>query len=138
MDDLAARLRRSEELKHAASDAWDRASALRAALHARRGGASFRDQMEVWEETRRTLREMERAARELAAEREDSTREVAEQTAWVRAQVESLLDAGWTREELAGIGIGNELLELVGLRGDPRLEEPEAGSGDGRRGREST
>jgi hypothetical protein len=120
--DTAANRRRSEELRRAAEEAGSRTDALRTALAVRRGGAlSFRDQMAVWQETHRTLREMEETARELAAEREDAEREVAEQTAWVRGQVESMLESGWSREELAEIGIGDEVLTQVGLLDDPRL-----------------
>jgi hypothetical protein len=81
----------------------------------------FRDQMAVWEEVHRTLREMEETARELVAEREEAEREIAEQTAWVRGQVEAMLGSGWSREELAEIGIGDEVLAQVGLLDDPRL-----------------
>ncbi len=120
--DPAANLRRSEELKRAADEARDRALALRTALAARRGGKLlFRDQMAVWEEVHRTLREMEETARELVAEREEAEREIAEQTAWVRGQVEAMLGSGWSREELAEIGIGDEVLAQVGLLDDPRL-----------------
>ena len=120
--DTAANRQRSEELRHAADEARNRAGALRAALTARRGGGlSFRDQMAVWEEVHRTLREMEESARELVAERAEAEREVAEQTAWVRGQVAAMLDAGWSREELAEIGIGDEVLAQVGLLDDPRL-----------------
>jgi hypothetical protein len=94
----------------------------------RAGRLSFRDQMAVWQETHRTLREMEETARELAAEHEEAEREVEEQKAWVRGQVESMLDSGWTREELADIGIGDEVLAQVGLLDDPRLRA-EPGSG---------
>jgi hypothetical protein len=96
-------------------------------MAARRGGRlSFRHQMEVWQETDRTLREMEETAGELAAEREDAEREEAEQRAWVRGQVESMVESGWTREELAEIGIGDEVLGQVGMLDDPRLSrEPE-------------
>jgi hypothetical protein len=142
LPDTAGNRRRAEALLRAADEARDRASALHAALAARRGGAaSFRDQMAIWEETRRTLAEMEESARALAVESAEAERDAAEQTAWVRAQVESMLDSGWTREELAGIGIGDDLLAQVGLRDDPRLWEPGAGSrvgGARRRRRGST
>ena len=126
--DPTANRRRSEELKLAADEARSRARALRAALAVRRGGRlSFRDQMAVWEETHRTLREMEATARELVAQREEAEREVAEQSAWVRGQVECMLDAGWTRAELADIGIADEVLAQVGMLDDPRLRgEPVA------------
>ncbi len=135
MPDTAASRRRAAELTRAAEEAGSRTAALRTALAARRGGRlSFRDQMAVWQETHRTLREMEEAARELAAEGEEAEREVAEQTAWVRGRVESMVDSGWTREELAGIGIGDELLAQVGLLDDPRLRPgPGAGARTGRR-----
>lgn len=120
--DAAANRRRSEKLRLAATEAGSHASALRAALAVRRGGGlSFRDQMAVWQETHLTLHEMEASARELAAERAEAEREVAEQTAWVRGQVESMLDAGWGRGELRDIGIGDEVLAQLGLRNDPRL-----------------
>lgn len=131
--DVAANRRRAEELQHAAGAAKDRSRALGAALDVRRdGAASFRDQMEVWEETRRTLREMASAARELTAEREAAEREVAEQTAWVRGQVDAMLGSGWTREELRDIGIADEVLEQVGLLDDPRLRENRAQPGTAR------
>ncbi|MET0398216.1 MAG: hypothetical protein ABW277_15550 [Longimicrobiaceae bacterium] len=121
----------SEELKLAAGEVRSRSRALRAASAVLRGGQiSFRDQMAVWQETHRTLREMEETARELAVEREEGEREVAEQTAWVRAQVESMLDAGWARGELAEIGIADEVLALVGMLDDPRLRGgPDARAG---------
>lgn len=120
--DTAANLRRSEELRRAAEEAGSRTDALRTALAARRDGKlSFRDQMAVWQETHRTLREMEETARELVAEREEAEREVAEQTAWVRGQVEAMLESGWSREELAEIGIADEVLGQVGMLDDPRL-----------------
>lgn len=126
--DTALNRQRSEELRRVAEDAASRTAALRTAVEARRGGAlSFRDQMAVWQETQRTLREMEETARELTAERKEAEREVAEHTAWVRGQVESMLDAGWTRAELAGIGIADEVLAQVGMLDDPRLRgEPDA------------
>lgn len=120
--DAAASRGRAVELRRAAQEEGKRTEALRAALAARRAGtASFRDQMAVWQETHRTLREMEETARELAAEHEEAEREVAEQTAWVRGQVESMLDSGWARDELADIGITGEVLAQLGLLDDPRL-----------------
>jgi len=120
--DAAANRRRAVDLRWAAEEAGGRTAALRAAVAVRRGaGLSFRDHMAVWEETCRTLREMETTARELAAHDDEAEREAAEQTAWVRGQVESMLDAGWTRDELADIGIADELLAQVGMLHDPRL-----------------
>lgn len=120
--DAAANRRRAVELRRAAEEAGVRTAALRAAVAVRRGaGLSFRDHMAVWQETTRTLREMEATARELAAHGDEAEREAAEQTAWVRDQVERMLDAGWTREELADIGIADELLAHVGMADDPRL-----------------
>ncbi len=126
--DTAASRRRADELRRAAEEAGSRTEALRTALAVRRAGTlSFRDQMAVWQETHRTLREMEETARELVAEREEAEREIAEQTAWVRGQVEAMLGSGWSREELAEIGIGDEVLAQVGLLDDPRLRaEPES------------
>ncbi|MEW5929531.1 MAG: hypothetical protein AB1941_18910 [Gemmatimonadota bacterium] len=120
--------RRAEALKRAADEARERAAALRRAMAARRSSLSFRDQMAIWEETHRTLLEMEEAAAALAEERVEAEREVAEQTAWVRAQVEGMLESGWTREELRDIGIADEVLAQIGLLDDPRLREPGAGS----------
>lgn len=129
--DAAVNRRRSEELRHAADEARDRAGALGTAVAARRGGkVSFRDQMAVWQEVHRTLREMEETARELDEQREVAEREVAEQTAWVRREVESMLDSGWSRGELAEIGIGDEVLAQVGMLDDPRLRGHTAGDGD--------
>jgi hypothetical protein len=120
--DTAASRRRAEELRRAAEEAGSRTGALRAALAVRRAGTlSFRDQMAVWHETHRTLREMEETALELAAEHEEAEREVEEQKAWVRGQVESMVESGWTREELADIGIGDEVLAQAGMLDDPRL-----------------
>lgn len=123
--DSAATRRRAVELRHAAGEAQDRSSALRAAARDAQGGGAgaFRDQMEVWEETRRTLREMQRAARETTGERAEAEREAAEQTAWVRGQVDAMVRSGWTREELRDIGIADEVLEQLGLLDDPRLRE---------------
>ncbi len=128
--DVTANRQWSEELKLAAGEAGSRSRALRAASAVLRDGQlSFRDQMAVWQETHRTLREMEETARELVAERGDAEREAAEQTAWVRGQVESMLDAGWARAELADIGIADEVLAQVGMLDDPRLHgEPDAGA----------
>jgi hypothetical protein len=128
--DAAANRRRAVELRRAAEEAGVRTTAIRAAAAARRGGAlSFRDQMAVWQETYRTLRELEETARELAAHGDEAEREAAEQTAWVRGQVERMLDAGWTREELADIGIADELLAQVGMADDPRLRGEPGGAG---------
>ncbi|HEX6037512.1 hypothetical protein [Longimicrobium sp.] len=42
--------------------------------------------------------------------------EAAEERAWYRAQVRQILAAGWTRAELADIGIREGLLEELGLQ----------------------
>jgi len=128
--DATVNRRWSEELKLAAGEVRSRSRVLRAASAVLRSGQlSFRDQMAVWQETRSTLREMEVTAGELAAEQEEAEREVAAQTAWVRGQVESMLDAGWARGELAEIGIADELLAHVGMADDPRLRGEPGGAG---------
>lgn len=41
--------------------------------------------------------------------------EAAEERAWMRAEVRRMLSSGWTRDELADIGIRPALLEELGL-----------------------
>lgn len=46
----------------------------------------------------------------------DDVAEVAEEQAWVRAQVRQMLGSGWTRDEMADIGIRDALLRELGLQ----------------------
>lgn len=61
------------------------------------------------------------AAREARARREQlrlqaaEAREAAEVEAWYRDRVREMLDAGWTRAELADVGVTDVLLRELGL-----------------------
>lgn len=111
---------RVDHLRTAVGRAIGRARALVAATGRRRTGTvAFRDQVAVWRETSRTLREMEELERELREEDEGLAAELARETEWARGQVAAMIEAGWTRAELADVGVGDDELERLGLFREP-------------------
>lgn len=62
--------------------------------------------------------EMQRASAVHPAAADDARDEdeAAEERAWYRAQVRQMLGAGWTRAELADIGISDRLMAELGLQ----------------------
>lgn len=117
----AAELRqRAAVLRKAAERAREHAFQAIASTEIRRG-ANARSQEQVEFE-----REQERGTQELAAyitalrrEQETLRAEAALQQEWFREQALSMLEQGWSRQELAEIGFGDEFLADLGLLDAP-------------------
>lgn len=118
--DAAAAARRASDLRVRADRALADSEDLLAAAARRRARmrglsdqAMLRLEM-VW--SRLELRWLDRTSR-----RDEKRREAERERddAWMRDEIASMLANGWTREELAEVGIGEELLASLGLAEAP-------------------
>jgi hypothetical protein len=113
LPETAATREAADQLRHAAEAACSRAEeALEASVRRRSAQARLTpDAMERIERTAmrlemaRSRREMRRADGEMVRRTRQEDREAAELERWIRTQAASMMDDGWTPEELADIGI---------------------------------
>ncbi|HEX6037967.1 hypothetical protein [Longimicrobium sp.] len=82
-------------------------------------GRAAMDQLELRREMLRAQFEALRARRSRA--REPLAGDDAEMRAWMVGEVLGMITAGWTRRELAEVGIGPDLLRELGLDDHPAL-----------------
>lgn len=114
--------RRAVQLRDQAEHAKEHAFRVLESMHARRQRRTrTREQVEFAAEQERSTQELGAYITALRHEQEMLRAESALQQDWFRNQVVSMLDQGWTREELAEIGFGAEFLADLGLLDHPAL-----------------
>lgn len=103
---------RSRELRHQSREALERSARLR-----RRANELFAvpDLHQLRAEVLRSRAREAHALREQLRRDADQAHEDAAVDAWCRERVAEMLDAGWTRAELADVGVTDALLRQLGL-----------------------
>ena len=114
---------RAAHLRGQAEQAKEHAFRILESMHRRRlRRMQTSEQVEFAAEQERSTRELGAYITRLRREQEMLRAEEALQQEWFREQVLSMLDQGWTREELAQIGVGAGFLADLGLQGHPALQ----------------
>jgi hypothetical protein len=83
------------------------------------------DQRDIRVQTNNTRYRLTLERRRLQREMAEAAREAAQEEAWLRAEAEGMLAAGWNREELREIGFAEALLREIG----PCPDEERQGNG---------